>query len=116
MERLTYFARAEKRKRKDYQKRIRDRKYYLQETMIADKKTYFQKYYLEKVKIKREKARLRKIELIRQDKNRNIEKTFTKEDLEYISSLPIYENKRKPSDYELSWEHKRKLRLGLQTA
>ena len=64
----------------------------------------------------RAKRRLLEIKLLREDKNKYIEKTFTPEDLQYISSLPTYENKRKPSDYELSWEHKRKLRLVLQTA
>ena len=113
MERLTYFEGTEKRKRKDYQERVQDRKYYLQETMIADKKTYFQKYYLEKVKIKRAKARVRKIELLREDKNKDIEKTFTPEDLQYISSLPTYENKRKPSNYQLSARYKRKLKQKL---
>jgi len=62
----------------------------------------------------RRKRRLLQIRLFREDKNREIEKSFTPEDLQYISLFPIYENKRKPSDYELSWEHKRKLRLGLQ--
>ena len=62
----------------------------------------------------RAKRRLLEIKLLREDKNKYIEKTFTPEDLQYISSLPTYENKRKPSDHQLSARYKRKLRLGLQ--